>query len=194
MGESVITQPQPLENIMLRRQSTGWQSNTNPFSTAPHEVAGAPFTIIGLRGIVRSMGLPLSKTDDQWREQLSEEQFLIARKKGTERAFTGAYWDHKAHGTYHCICCHEPLFSSQSKYDSGSGWPSFWQAIDKEAIAEETDNQYGMIRTEILCSRCHAHLGHVFEDGPQPTGLRFCVNSACLSFEATPEESVDSES
>lgn len=194
MGESGIPQPRPLENIMLRRQSTGWQSNTNPFSTAPHEVAGAPFTIIGLRGIVPLMEAPLSKTDDQWRELLSEEQFLIARKKGTERAFTGAYWDHKAHGTYHCICCHEPLFSSQSKYDSGSGWPSFWQAIHKEAIAEETDSQYGMIRTEILCSRCHAHLGHVFEDGPQPTGLRFCVNSACLSFEANPQESVDSES
>ncbi len=122
MGESGIPQPRPLENIMLRRQSTGWQSNTNPFSTAPHEVAGAPFTIIGLRGIVPLMEAPLSKTDDQWRELLSEEQFLIARKKGTERAFTGAYWDHKAHGTYHCICCHEPLFSSQSKYDSGSGW------------------------------------------------------------------------
>ena len=108
MGESGIPQPRPLENIMLRRQSTGWQSNTNPFSTAPHEVAGAPFTIIGLRALDGSTS---SKTDDQWRALLSEEQFLIARKKALKGLYWG-YWDHKAHGTYHCICCHEPLFVS----------------------------------------------------------------------------------
>lgn len=132
---------------------------------------------------VRPMDSSLTKSDEAWRQQLTEEQFLIARKKGTERAFTGAYWDHKEAGTYHCVCCQQPLFSSKTKYDSGSGWPSFWKPIEADAVTEEADHQLLMTRTEVLCSRCQAHLGHVFEDGPKPTGMRFCINSACLTFE-----------
>lgn len=129
------------------------------------------------------MAEKLNKSDEEWRNQLSEEEFHVARKKGTERAFTGRYWDNKQPGLYKCICCGEPLFRSDEKYESGSGWPSFWQPIDSEKIAEETDQSHGMVRTEVLCSKCDAHLGHVFPDGPQPTGLRYCINSVSLNFE-----------
>lgn len=129
------------------------------------------------------MAEKLNKSDEEWRNQLSEEEFHVARKKGTERAFTGRYWDNKQPGLYKCICCGEPLFRSEEKYESGSGWPSFWQPIDSEKIAEETDQSHGMVRTEVLCSKCDAHLGHVFPDGPQPTGLRYCINSVSLNFE-----------
>ena len=125
----------------------------------------------------------VTKSDDEWRAQLSPDVFEITRKAGTERAFTGAYCDTKTPGTYKCICCGEPLFDSATKYDSGSGWPSFYEPIASDAVATKEDNSMMMRRTEVVCSSCDAHLGHVFPDGPQPTGLRFCMNSASLDLE-----------
>jgi peptide-methionine (R)-S-oxide reductase len=122
----------------------------------------------------------IEKTDEQWRAILSEQQYQVARRKGTEPAFTGAYWNSKEDGIYQCVCCGQPLFDSLTKFDSGTGWPSFWQPIVESAIEQDTDSSWRMRRTEILCSRCAAHLGHVFADGPQPTGLRYCMNSASL--------------
>ncbi|MEZ4281230.1 MAG: peptide-methionine (R)-S-oxide reductase MsrB [Myxococcota bacterium] len=125
----------------------------------------------------------IEKSESQWREQLSEEEFRVTRCSATERAFTGRYWNEKAAGTYHCICCGAPLFRSESKYDSGTGWPSFFAPIEPDAVAEKTDVSHGMVRTESVCARCDAHLGHVFPDGPKPTGLRYCMNSASLRLE-----------
>jgi len=122
------------------------------------------------------------KNDEYWRANLTEDEFRICRQKGTERAFSGRFWNHKAVGIYTCRCCGAPLFNAEAKYDSGSGWPSFFTAINKDAVNQAPDTSHGMRRVEILCERCGSHLGHVFPDGPKPTGLRYCVNSASLSF------------
>src|SRR5688500_17351280 len=161
-----------------------------PGCKRPHVVQAAdtkPPTTSLSTNATTVMTTKVVKSDEEWKKQLTPEQYKITRKKGTERAFTAPNWINKENGTYRCVCCGQELFSSDHKFDSGTGWPSYGQPIEPKAVATEEDNTFCTKRTEVLCSRCDAHLGHVFEDGPKPTGLRYCINGHAMTFEKKKE-------
>jgi peptide-methionine (R)-S-oxide reductase len=160
--------------------------------TPPPAAAAAPATVAAARSGATSRPANVERTDkvvksdEQWKKELTPEQYHVLREKGTERAFTGATWDNHEKGVYKCAACGLELYSSDTKFESGTGWPSFWQPIAKDAVTVAVDDTLGMTRDEVLCARCGGHLGHVFDDGPKPTGLRYCMNSAAMTFEKEP--------
>lgn len=167
--------------------ATVWLAGCNS-ATSPTTQTAATTTNASATTTKLNMTPQISKTDEEWKKELTPEQYAVLRQKGTERAFTGKYWNTKDKGTYRCAGCGEVLFESDTKYDSGCGWPSFYAPADSKVVAETEDNSHFMTRTEVLCSKCGGHLGHVFNDGPNPTGLRYCINSASLKFEGKTEE------
>jgi peptide-methionine (R)-S-oxide reductase len=150
-----------------------------------------------IRGLQERIGEPvdgrLEKTEAEWRANLTPEQFYVTRQKGTERAFSGALWNEHADGMYRCVCCGQVLFDSKTKFDSGTGWPSFWKSVDDNSVSLVKDESHGMARIEVVCSRCGAHLGHLFDDGPQPTGMRYCMNSTSLKLTPRTEAAKESK-